>query len=128
MFLFLTVSSGIRAWGGGEWVREAQRRRRRKIEADGRPAQVRRRVLLPMSWRGFLTPQLLLAVLPRISFSSSAATAGALTQAGDIGPAARRRHDALGVPARNVVVNLSACEMKRKVAYLKCLFSAKTQS
>lgn len=107
-FFFLTVSSRIRVWGGGEWVCETQRRRRWKIEADGQPSQVLRRVLLPMSWRGFLTPQLLLAVPPRIFLSSSAATAGALTQAGDVGPATWWRHDALGVPAGNVVVNLSA--------------------
>jgi len=33
---------------------------------------------------------------------------GPLTQVGDVGPAARRRHDALGAPARNVVVDLGA--------------------
>lgn len=52
--------------------------------------------------------QLLLAVLPQLLISSSAAEGGALTQAGDVGPATWWRHDALGVPAGNIVVNLSS--------------------
>lgn len=53
----------------------------------------------------------------RSSRSSSAAEAGALAQAGDVGPAAWRRHDALGVPTRNVVVDLGAWKNKRKISY-----------
>lgn len=34
--------------------------------------------------------------------------AGALTQAGDVGPATWRRHNTLGVATWNVVVNLSS--------------------
>lgn len=57
LFLFLTVSSRIRVWGGGEWVREKQRRRRWKIEADGWPVQALVwRVRLQMSLCGFSTP------------------------------------------------------------------------
>lgn len=44
-----------------------------------------------------------------------------LTQAGDVGPAAWWRHNALGVPAGNVVVNLSSCKIKDKVG-LECVF------
>lgn len=44
----------------------------------------------------------------RSSFPPQRPRSGPLTQAGDVGPAAWWRHDALGVPARNVVVNLSA--------------------
>lgn len=47
--------------------------------------------------------------------SSSAAEGEVLTQAGDVGPATWWRHDALGVPAGNVVINLSSCEIKYKV-------------
>lgn len=43
---------------------------------------------------------------PRVTF---------LTQAGDVGPATWWRHNALGVPAGNVVVNLSSCKIKHKV-------------
>lgn len=65
---------------------------------------------LSMSWPRPLDPSAPVGrpVLPQISLSSSAAEGRALTQAGDVGPAARWRHDALGVPARNVVVNLGA--------------------
>lgn len=52
--------------------------------------------------------QLLLAIHPQILISSSAPEDGVLTQAGDVCPAAWRRHDALGIPARNVVINLSS--------------------
>lgn len=78
------------------------------------------------SWCRDPAPQLPLAILPQIFISSSAAEGGALTQTGDVGPPTRWRHDTLGVPARNVVVHLSACEIKRKVGYSRlCLQNTK---
>lgn len=64
------------------------------------------------------TPQLLSAARPPSDLFRSPPQrpegGGPLTQAGDVGPAARRRHDALGVPAGDVVVGLSACDNHNK--------------
>lgn len=89
--------------GGGERSRQTDGPFRRWC--DGFGSRCRYAVSRP--------PQLPWAVLPRFFVSSSAAEDGALTQAGDVGPAAWWRHDALGVPTRNVVVNLSTCERMR---------------
>lgn len=95
------------------------------MAAGGWPGQVQWGVWLPMLWRDSLTPQLPLAVLPLIFISSSAAGGGALTQVCDVGPATWWRHDALGVPAGDIVVNLSSCGIKYEVDFQRlCLYSA----
>lgn len=103
--------------GGGERSRQTDGPFRRWC--DGFGSRCRYAVSRP--------PQLPWAVLPRFFVSSSAAEDGALTQAGDVGPAAWWRHDALGVPTRNVVVNLSTCERMRGGYSKMCLHAARIQ-
>lgn len=104
--ILLTMSSRSLGRRAGE----KQRRRKWKIEASG-------------PWRApiLMIPQPCSSRWPS-SFSSLFCSSAALTQASDVGPAARGCHDALGGPARNVVVNLSSCEMKYKVSYLRLCY------
>lgn len=39
-----------------------------------------------------------------------------LTQAGDVSPAARGRHDALGAAPRDIIVHLSTCEQEKQAS------------
>lgn len=111
-FLFLAVSRRIRCGGRGEWVRE----KAAKEEGKGRGwrtawsgAAKGQSPVVMVTW--CLDPSAVRAQnSPAIS--SPGIEARGLTQAGDVGSATWGRHDALRVPARNVVVNLSSCEQE----------------